>query len=98
MEKTGLSLTQIKSWFKNTRQRLPSAQNHATLELVTKFAPDQLAVLERCFERSKYLDKTIRSELVERTGLSTKQITKWFNNRRTLWRNNPNGYSPQLNS
>ena len=53
----------------------------------TKFTPNQLAELEKCFDKSKYLDKHLRAELMERTGMPVSQISKWFRNRRTRWRN-----------
>ena len=46
------------------------------------WSPEQLAMLEKFFEKSEYMDVTGREQLVKQTGLSIKQISQWFCNRR----------------
>ena len=55
------------------------------------FSQSQLAELERCFERSKYLDTSVRYQLLKRTKLTTNQISNWFAQRRSRWRKTEKG-------
>lgn len=52
----------------------------------TAFTDHQLNMLEKSFERQKYLSVQDRMELAARLNLSDTQVKTWYQNRRTKWK------------
>uniref|UniRef100_UPI003AAACDEA barH-like 1 homeobox protein n=1 Tax=Centroberyx gerrardi TaxID=166262 RepID=UPI003AAACDEA len=52
----------------------------------TAFSDQQLARLERSFQRQKYLSVQDRMELAASLRLSDTQVKTWYQNRRTKWK------------
>ncbi|CAH1787059.1 unnamed protein product [Owenia fusiformis] len=52
----------------------------------TAFTDHQLNMLERTFERQKYLSVQDRMELATKLGLTDTQVKTWYQNRRTKWK------------
>ncbi|KAM3867589.1 barH-like homeobox 1a [Diretmus argenteus] len=52
----------------------------------TAFSDQQLARLERSFQRQKYLSVQDRMELAASLNLSDTQVKTWYQNRRTKWK------------
>ncbi|XP_052092360.1 homeobox protein ceh-31-like [Mytilus californianus] len=52
----------------------------------TAFSDNQLRVLEKSFERQKYLSVQDRMELAQRLHLTDTQVKTWYQNRRTKWK------------
>ncbi|XP_015793795.1 homeobox protein Nkx-6.1 [Tetranychus urticae] len=71
-------------------------QNNLTIGLVEKdnkrkhsrptFSGQQIYILEKTFEQTKYLAGPERAKLAYALGLSGDQVKVWFQNRRTKWR------------
>lgn len=76
VELTGLTITQISNWFSTSRIEDTTGDSRSP------FPPDKLAQLRHSYEQSNHLTDEARAELKEQTGLSTKQISRWFKNRR----------------
>ncbi|KAL3070065.1 hypothetical protein niasHT_033575 [Heterodera trifolii] len=83
-EKTGLTHKQVDEWFEEQRKEW----HRKLMERVMKNAPkrkfsiEQLIKLECEFETIKYPDIFMREEMAKETGLTEKQINKWFRFRR----------------
>ncbi|KAL3115486.1 hypothetical protein niasHT_016610 [Heterodera trifolii] len=83
-EKTGLTHKQVDEWFEEQRKEW----HRKLMERVMKNAPkrkfsiEQLIKLECEFEMIKYPDIFLREEMAKETGLTEKQINKWFRFRR----------------
>ncbi|XP_059149678.1 barH-like 1 homeobox protein [Physella acuta] len=52
----------------------------------TAFTDHQLSVLEKTFERQKYLSVQDRMELAAKLNLTDTQVKTWYQNRRTKWK------------
>lgn len=52
----------------------------------TAFSDNQLRILEKSFERQKYLSVQDRMELAQRLHLTDTQVKTWYQNRRTKWK------------
>ncbi|KAI8779226.1 barH-like 2 homeobox protein [Biomphalaria glabrata] len=52
----------------------------------TAFTDHQLSVLEKTFERQKYLSVQDRMELASKLNLTDTQVKTWYQNRRTKWK------------
>ncbi|BFZ05809.1 hypothetical protein BsWGS_08848 [Bradybaena similaris] len=52
----------------------------------TAFTDHQLSVLEKTFERQKYLSVQDRMDLAVKLKLSDTQVKTWYQNRRTKWK------------
>ncbi|XP_036385977.1 homeobox protein Nkx-6.3-like [Megalops cyprinoides] len=50
------------------------------------FSGHQIFILEKTFERTKYLPGPERAKLAYSLGMSESQVKVWFQNRRTKWR------------
>lgn len=46
------------------------------------YVADQVAILEGWFKETHYPNRTLKGLIAKRIGVSTKQIQKWFQNRR----------------
>lgn len=51
----------------------------------TAFSDNQLRVLEKSFERQKYLSVQDRMELAQRLRLTDTQVKTWYQNRRLVF-------------
>ncbi|XP_004597940.2 homeobox protein DBX2 [Ochotona princeps] len=51
------------------------------------FSEDQRKVLEKMFQKQKYISKADRRKLAATLGLKESQVKIWFQNRRMKWRN-----------
>ncbi len=52
----------------------------------TIFTTEQLQDLEKHFGAQKYLSKTDRNKVASQLGLKERQVTTWYQNRRTRWK------------
>ncbi|XP_072506646.1 paired box protein Pax-4 [Notamacropus eugenii] len=52
----------------------------------TVFSPDQVAALEKEFQRGQYPDPATRGKLAAATSLPEATVKVWFSNRRAKWR------------
>ncbi|KAK3088634.1 hypothetical protein FSP39_021579 [Pinctada imbricata] len=52
----------------------------------TAFTDSQLRILEKSFDRQKYLSVQDRVELAQRLSLTDTQVKTWYQNRRTKWK------------
>ncbi|CAG05396.1 unnamed protein product, partial [Tetraodon nigroviridis] len=52
----------------------------------TAFTLEQLRVLERSFQRCRYLSVLERHSIASALRLSETQVKIWFQNRRTKWK------------
>ncbi|KAJ8408531.1 hypothetical protein AAFF_G00251660 [Aldrovandia affinis] len=50
------------------------------------FSGYQIFILEKTFQRTKYLPRPERAKLAYSLGMSESQVKVWFQNRRTKWR------------
>ena len=50
------------------------------------FQDKQRQILEKHFERSKYLTQRERGKIADEAALTDRQVKTWFQNRRTRWR------------
>ena len=50
------------------------------------FSNEQIAQLERVFEKEKYITREERIKLSIKTKLDEHQIRVWFQNKRTFWK------------
>ncbi len=72
----------------DTEQPLPAPKKmpRARKKNRTIFTTDQLQDLEKHFGAQKYLSKVDRNKLASQLGLKERQVTTWYQNRRTRWK------------
>lgn len=52
----------------------------------SKLTPEQIAILEKSFQESNNLDLEKRKEIAEQLGLKPRQVSIWYQNRRSRWK------------